>query len=126
MIRVINLFILLWMLSSIYSFADNEGEAIKKQMWETEAFKPVEIPEKYTNASCVIMNRTLEYDIKSIFMYVQVNSTFHKRVKIQDKAGVEEYSTFSFTGDLEQGFYQKNKSGANIYAGFKEIGRAHV
>lgn len=121
MIRVINLFILLWMLSSIYSFADNEGEAIKKQMWETEAFKPVEIPEKYTNASCVIMNRTLEYDIKSIFMYVQVNSTFHKRVKIQDKAGVEEYSTFSFTGDLEQGFYQKNKSGANIYAGFKVI-----
>lgn len=120
--RIIQLGILLWVLPIVSVYAEKESETIKKRMWTTEAFSDVDIPEKYSKASCIIMNRLFEYEIKGGLgaSYVEVITSYHKRLKLQDKAGVAEFSSFSFTGDMKQGFFKK-KSNEMAFAGFKVI-----
>ncbi len=123
--KIIGLSILLWMFSFISLYAENESEAFRKQMWETEAFKDVQIPEKYLNGSCVIMNRSYEYQLRPVLIFIglsclDVTTMLHNRVKILDKAGIEEYSTFSFEGEFV-GDNSSRKINDNVFAGFKII-----
>lgn len=123
--KIINLSILLWISSFISLYAENESELLKKRMWESEAFNDTEIPEKYLKSSCVIMNRSFEHQVEPAVLFMgssplKYTTIFHYRVKLLDKAGVTEYSTFSFEGNFESS-YSSWKVNDNVYAGFKII-----
>jgi hypothetical protein len=81
-----------------------EAAEVKHEIWDAKdpAFARTDIPEKYRNESAVIiaMNFTLGADQSRKKDHIAV--TLHERVKIQDKAALENYSEFNL---------QKLKSG---------------
>lgn len=81
-----------------------EATQVKQEIWDAKdpAFARTDIPEKYSNESAVIiaMNFTLGADHNRRKDHIAV--TLHERIKIQDKAALENYSEFNL---------QKLKSG---------------
>ncbi|QHS61110.1 DUF3857 domain-containing protein [Chitinophaga agri] len=81
-----------------------DATLVKQEIWDAKdpAFARTDIPEKYSNESAVIiaMNFTLGADHSRRQDNIAV--TMHERIKIQDKAALEDYSEFSL---------QKLKSG---------------
>ena len=119
--RIANLTILIWIFSLINLNAQEESETFREKIWKSEPFKEVVIPDKYAKASCVIINRSFEFQIKLRFSYVDVTTIYHKRIKLQDNAGVIQHSSFSFTGDMDMDYYKRRNSDDQVYAGFKII-----
>jgi len=122
--KIITLF-LFSVISISFIFADRENDEFKKQFWVTEAFKEVQIPEKFLSSSCVILNRSYDYAIRPMFSLgpnrVEVVTSFHMRIKLLDKAGVDEYTTFSIDGDMEKGVTNRKRGTDLVFAGFKII-----
>ncbi|SHN22339.1 DUF3857 domain-containing protein [Chitinophaga sp. CF418] len=88
-----------------------EATQVKQEIWDAKdpAFARTDIPQKYSNESAVIiaMNFTLGADHNRRKDHIAV--TLHERIKIQDKAALENYSEFNL---------QKLKSGG-WYSGVK-------
>lgn len=81
-----------------------EATQVQQEIWDAKdpAFARTDIPEKYSNESAVIiaLNFTLGADHSRRQDHIAI--TLHQRVKIQDKAALENYSEFNL---------QKLKSG---------------
>ncbi|UPK67607.1 DUF3857 domain-containing protein [Chitinophaga filiformis] len=74
-----------------------EATQVKQEIWDAKnpAFARTDIPEKYANESAVIiaLNFTLGADHSRRKDHIAM--TLHQRVKIQDKAALENYSEFN-------------------------------
>ncbi len=64
-----------------------------------EMFKSTEIPEKWSNSSAVILGQKMDFKYLRKGKNIGVFEATRKRIKIQDKAGLEEFSEFYFAKD---------------------------
>lgn len=108
--------LLLFFISPLALLAQNQlsynqkAEEIKKTVWEKQnpIFESNKIPEKYNNESAVILARS--FDMQRVsggkfkFMVITATSvtqtnkttTFREKIKINDKAALDEYSTLEY------------------------------
>lgn len=88
------------------SQAEKRDDELRKLMWESgdPAFAVTEVPDKWKNESAVILaqRKYCEYEKEVYLKYLYEKEYFHKRVKLQDKASVTEYSEVSFP--MESGY----------------------
>ncbi|MGB0521882.1 MAG: hypothetical protein ACPGJS_02920 [Flammeovirgaceae bacterium] len=110
------------------TFAQTTETAIRAQMWnKADAdFNKTEIPEKWKNESAVIICQEIksEYDKYGLSgmgtTKLRLTEYYHKRIKLLDKAAIENYSEFSFADELasKRGYYTKSST---LYYGFKIV-----
>jgi len=91
----------------------NERAAeVQKEIWSnpSEAFKVTQVPGEMNNESAVIIARSFEIinSAKSKLKFglgftqrITYQTTIHERVKINDKAALDEYSTLEYTKKLD-------------------------
>ncbi|SFD64750.1 protein of unknown function [Chitinophaga sp. CF118] len=74
-----------------------ESEEVKHEIWDDKdaAFKVTEVPEKYNNESAVILALKFSMGADHSRRQEHLATTLHQRIKIQDKAALEEYSEFN-------------------------------
>jgi hypothetical protein len=74
-----------------------ESEDVKKEIWDGKdaAFNVTAIPEKYNNESAVILAVRFTMGADHSRRQEHLATTMHQRIKIQDKAALEEYSEFN-------------------------------
>lgn len=106
--------LLLFVSSSL--FAQDKAE-IKEFFWgKNDAYKSqTTVPEKWKNESAVIIYKYEDYDYHKFGKNVTYRSAFRKRIKLQDQAGVTEYSEFTFSEN------SKTRYGTEIVLGIKVI-----
>ncbi len=89
----------------ILSQNKNSGRAeeLKTEMWNTpdKSFKVTDIPEKWKNESAVIISQYAAYEYKKSVMHKHLhdNQIYHRRIKLIDKAAIEEYSEMNVPDD---------------------------
>lgn len=78
--------------------AKRENEA-KELFWGvTDQYKNTfNIPEKWENESAVILYKNLNYEYRNFGTSVTYKTSIRKRIKLLDKAAVEEFSEFNYT-----------------------------
>ena len=113
--------LLLLLTFSISSIAQTKNEiAAKDFFWgENDSYKnATEIPEKWKNESAVIIYKNENYDFHKFGKNVTYKTSVRKRIKLLDKAAVEEFSEFKFTKRFrsEKGRYSWKAKGDNIVA----------
>ncbi|MBC2844897.1 hypothetical protein [Winogradskyella flava] len=84
---------------SISSFGQSkEALEAKDFFWgANDAYKnATEIPEKWTNESAVVLYKNINYDFHKFGKNVTYKTSIRKRIKLLDKAAVEEFSEFKF------------------------------
>lgn len=95
-------------------------EEIKQLMWGTKDpdFAVTEIPDKWKNKSAVIIakSNTLLYKKPPILAYLNHDKHTHERIKLLDKAAIEEYAQFTIPENVTYGYVT-----SKFYAGFKVI-----
>ncbi|WP_440134546.1 DUF3857 domain-containing protein [Chitinophaga sancti] len=74
-----------------------EADQVKKEIQDVKdpAFAQTTVPEKYQNESAVILALKFSLDADHSRRKDHITMTLHERVKIQDKAALEEYSEFN-------------------------------
>lgn len=74
-----------------------EADEVKKEIQDAKdpAFAQTVVPEKYQNESAVILAVRFSLDADHSRRKDHITTTLHERVKIQDKAALEEYSEFN-------------------------------
>lgn len=74
-----------------------ESDQVKKEIQDNKdpAFAQTIVPEKYQNESAVILALKFSLDADHSRRKDHITTTLHERVKIQDKAALEEYSEFN-------------------------------
>ena len=118
-------FTLLFIAFSIVTFAQSKEELEAKDFFwgSSDTYKNVtEIPEKWANESAVILYKNENYDFHKFGKNVTYTSSVRKRIKLLDKAAVEEFSEFAFTKRFRssKGRYTWKEKGNN-YVGVKII-----
>ncbi len=114
--------ILIAILCSSFVVSQSKKElAIKELFWgkNDSQITNTEIPEKWKNESAVILFKEYFYDYHKFAKKVDYVNSFRKRIKLLDKAAVEEYSEFSYTTKLDRGRSWRKKS--SKYLGVKII-----
>jgi hypothetical protein len=118
-------------------YKQNSAE-VKKNIWGNEdpIFKTKSIPEKFNKESAVIIARTFELDrtagLKFKLTFGGVTgvgnsnkvSTFRERIKINDKAALDNYSTLEYdkiVSKSESYFYVRTKNTKEVYIGIKIV-----
>ena len=98
--------------------------AAKDFFWgDNDAYKnATEIPSEWSNESAVIIYKNENYDFHKFGKNVTYTTSVRKRIKLLDKAAVEEFSEFSFTRRFRstKGRYTY-KSKGNTFVGVKII-----
>jgi hypothetical protein len=99
-IKLLFLFVLLY--TATYS---QDKDEIRELFWaKSDIYKnATETPEKWKNESAVVIYKYEYYNYKNSGPKVVYTSAIRKRVKLQDKAAVNEFSEFSFNDK----FYSK-------------------
>ncbi|WP_343670156.1 DUF3857 domain-containing protein [Chitinophaga sp.] len=74
-----------------------EADQVKKEIQDAKdpSFAQTVVPEKYQNESAVILALKFSLDADHSRRKDHITTTLHERVKIQDKAALEEYSEFN-------------------------------
>ena len=95
------------------SFSQKEELALKEQLWTnaSQEFKVTAVPEKWQNESAVILASSYEYvgDFSNRVYVEKLN--YHIRIKLLDKAAVNEYSELSFNkNDVHRNMFGKSSS----------------
>lgn len=74
-----------------------ESEEVKHEIWDGKdaAFNVTAVPEKYNNESAVILAMSLTMGADHSRRQEHLATTMRQRIKIQDKAALEEYSEFN-------------------------------
>ncbi len=122
MIKKSILLIAAFVFSSAIIFAQSKKELeIKASIWgESDTQKGnIEIPEKWQNESAVILYKEYFYDYHKFAKNVTYQHFYRKRIKLLDKAAIEDYSEFTFTKKfaIKRGWAKKGKN----YVGIKII-----
>lgn len=86
----------------IFAQKKNEEE-IREFFWgANDAYKNVtEIPEKWKNESAVILFKNVNHDYHKFLKNVTYGRSTRERIKLLDKAAVEQYSEFTFNTELK-------------------------
>jgi hypothetical protein len=110
---------------SISGFSQSKEElAAKDFFWGAkDTYKEAsDIPEKWTNESAVIIYKNVNYDFHSFGKSVTYTNSIRKRIKLLDKAAVEEFSEFTFTKRFRssKGRFSWKRKG-NTYVGVKVV-----
>jgi len=113
------------LLFSISVFSQSKEElAAKEFFWGTnDAYKTItDVPEKWTNESAVILYKNENYDFHKFGKNVTYTSSVRQRIKLLDKAAVEEFSEFAFKKRFrsDKGRYTWQEKGNN-YIGVKIV-----
>lgn len=97
MLKKLTIILFLSVVTSSFSQKKEELE-IKKTYWGNNDLQKnnMDIPEKWNNESAVILYQEYFYDYHKFAKNVKYTYGIRKRVKLLDKAAVEEYSEFSF------------------------------
>ncbi|WP_298501896.1 hypothetical protein [uncultured Maribacter sp.] len=108
--------------SAISVFAQSKKELeIKASIWgENDTQKGnIDIPEKWQNESAVVLYKEYFYDFHKFSTAVTYKHSYRKRVKLLDKASIEDYSEFTFTKKfaVNKGWIKRGKN----YVGIKII-----
>lgn len=85
-------------MSVITAVAQKEIEKkLRDELWVNAPaeFRATQVPEKYKNESAVIMALSVDYTLAALKLYVE-KANIHLRVKLLDKAAIQEYSELSF------------------------------
>jgi len=110
---------------SISIFSQTKEElAAKDFFWGTnDTYKNVtEVPKKWTNESAVILYKNENYDFHKFGKNVTYTSSIRQRIKLLDKAAVEEFSEFAFKKRFrsDKGRFSWKEKGNN-YIGVKIV-----
>ena len=84
---------------SLFSFSQSKEQLETKDFfWGiSDTYKSAtDIPEKWANESAVIFYKNENYDFHKFGKNVTYTSSVRKRIKLLDKAAVEEFSEFAF------------------------------
>lgn len=95
----LNLFLILTLTYTTIQFAQSKEEIeVKDFFWGTnDTYKnAIDIPEKWSNESAVIIYKNENYDFHKFGKNVTYITSVRKRIKLLDKASVEEFSEFSY------------------------------
>jgi hypothetical protein len=100
-----------------------EYEQLKVSMWDDPDFKSTEVPEKWNNESAVILAKSYLYEVKKeVFLnYIYENIYLHKRIKLLDKAAINEFSEYSFQDDYKNSDYWTSTENMDVNVGIKVI-----
>ena len=93
----LNLFLIL--LTTIIAYAqEDDPKVIKDMFWGTnDSYKnKTEIHDKWKNESAVVIYKNVNYDFHKFAKKVTYTSSVRMRIKLLDKAAIEDYSEFSF------------------------------
>lgn len=96
------LFILTFLLTSAEA-QTRRAQKLEQQVWGPDArgMDILDAPEKWADASAVILYQEIIYDFDQQGTYFKVNSLLRQRLKLQDRLAVEDFSELSFSpGDL--------------------------
>jgi hypothetical protein len=94
----------LFLLFSYNSYGQSEKEKYLNLIgdWDKD-FDKTEIPEKWANESAVIIAEKQDYSsTKIISNDLTWRSSFRRRIKLLDKAAVDEFSFFFFSGEINK------------------------
>lgn len=120
-IKLLLSLLLIYSISAI-SQTKEEKEA-KNFFWgEHDLYKNVnEIPAKWNNESAVIIYKNVNYDFHKFGKKVTYKSSIRKRVKLLDKAALDNFSEFSFNKQFwsKKGYKAKRKG--DVIIGLKII-----
>jgi len=110
---------------SVSAFSQSKEELEAKDFFwgANDAYKDAnEIPEDWKNESAVIIYKNENYDFHKFGKNVTYTTSLRKRIKLLDKAAVEEFSEFTFTKRFRssKGRYSWKKKG-DRYVGVKII-----
>ena len=96
----------LFMFTLLVTAQTKDELEIRQQFWNSDEpqTKNVTIPEKWQNESAVILYRSEYYGYTNNGKKMYNPSSFHQRVKLQDKAAVEYFSEFEYEKDQKVGF----------------------
>ena len=119
------LLLLLFISYSTFTLAQSKEElAAKDYFWgANDAYKNVNsIPDKWKNESAVILYKNENYDFHKFGKNVTYTSSIRKRIKLLDKAAVEEFSEFTYTKRFrsKKGRYSWREKGNN-FVGIKIV-----
>ena len=121
----IRLLLLLLLITSTLTFSQSKDElAAKEFFWgANDPYKNITtIPDKWKNESAVVIYKNENYDFHKFGKNVTYTTSVRKRIKLLDKASVEEFSEFSFTKRFRstKGRYSWREKGNN-FVGVKVI-----
>ncbi|SHI54944.1 protein of unknown function [Mesonia phycicola] len=102
------------------SIASAQDEKIAQKFWDGSQADNLDIPDKWRNESAVILFQEYNYGYEEPGKRVRYTKSIHKRIKLLDKAAVEEFSEFNFVKSFKvsKGFFDK---GGNQVLGIKII-----
>ncbi|WP_179020311.1 hypothetical protein [Winogradskyella forsetii] len=115
--------LLLFFTFTIFSQSKEELAARDFFWGANDAYKTVtEVPEKWANESAVILYKNENYDFHKFGKNVTYTSSIRQRIKLLDKASVEEFSEFVFKKRFrsDKGRYTYLQKGNN-YVGVKIV-----
>ncbi|WP_104734049.1 DUF3857 domain-containing protein [Hanstruepera ponticola] len=93
----LSLLLTLFFSTIIIAQSKDEQEARDFFWGENDTYKTVvNVPEKWQNESAVIIYKNENYDFHKFGKKVNYKSSIRKRIKLLDKAAVEEFSEFSY------------------------------
>lgn len=95
--------ILALILSNIIFAQKKDEEEIREFFWgANDAYKNVtEVPDKWKNESAVILLKNVNHDYHKFLKNVTYGRSTRERIKLLDKAAVEDYSEFTFNTELK-------------------------
>lgn len=101
--RSTQLTIVLLLLCNIIFAQKKDEEEIREFFWgANDQYKNVtEIPEKWKNESAVILYKNVNHDYHKFLKNVTYGRSTRERIKLLDKAAVEQYSEFTFNTELK-------------------------
>jgi len=80
-----------------------EGKMKSKTFAEHEpGFELKDVPEKWKNESAVILNQKFEYSFLQKYKNIEFEQVYRKRIKLLDKASVEDFSQFYWQTPYKQ------------------------
>ncbi len=90
-------------LSNIIFAQKKDEDEIREFFWgANDAYKNVtEVPDKWKNESAVILLKNVNHDYHKFLKNVTYGRSTRERIKLLDKAAVEDYSEFTFNTELK-------------------------
>lgn len=105
-----SLLLTLFITVNTFAQSDKEKQKIKDIYWGNDTQESnIDIPEKWNNESAVNLYQEYFYDYHKFAKNVRYTTAIRKRVKLLDKASVEEFSLFSFSKNfrVQRGYWTR-------------------
>ncbi|EDM43415.1 hypothetical protein SCB49_00160 [unidentified eubacterium SCB49] len=110
-------------MGSVITAQTKQELELREQFWNKDNPQAltVDVPEKWANESAVILYKSEHFEYRNNNKKMYNPSSFHQRVKLQDKAAVEYFSEFEYDKDQKIGVGFINYSRDKTIIGIKII-----